>query len=102
MVKRRVQQTNKSQFTLTIPKTFAELLGYSKDTVLAFSMESNRDITLKPAKRANKSTRMKVQRTSNDQFIVTFPKHIAYVLDIRKGDTLSFTLSEEMELVLKK
>ncbi|MGM5487592.1 MAG: AbrB/MazE/SpoVT family DNA-binding domain-containing protein [Nanobdellota archaeon] len=102
MVQRRVQQTNKSQLTLTIPKTFAELLGYSRTTVLSFSLDKERMITLKRAKHANKSTRMKVQRTANRQYTITIPKQLATALGIKKGDTLSFGLSPDLELIIKK
>lgn len=39
--KRRLQKTNKDQYTLTIPKTLVEVLGWDAQDQLSFSMQGS-------------------------------------------------------------
>jgi len=48
------------------------------------------------------ANKMRVQRTPNDQFIVTIPKAFAEAMGFRKGTILEFKLGEKGELVLRK
>ncbi len=44
---------------------------------------------------------MKVQRTKNDQFVVTIPKAFAESLDFKQGTVLEFKINEKGEIVLR-
>ena len=48
------------------------------------------------------ATRMRVQRTKNDQFIITIPKAFAEAFGYKQGTILEFTINEKGELVLRK
>ena len=48
------------------------------------------------------ATRMRVQRTPNDQYIITIPKAFAEAFGFKKGTVLEFRINEKGELVLKK
>ena len=45
---------------------------------------------------------MRLQKTKNDQYIVTIPKAFAEALGFRKGTLLEFVFNEKRELVLRK
>ncbi len=47
------------------------------------------------------STR-KVQKTVNDQYVVTIPKALAEALGFKQGTRLEFKLNEKGEVVIKK
>ena len=48
------------------------------------------------------ANRMKVQKTPNEQYIITIPKAFAEALDFEKGTVLEFKLNEKGEIVLKR
>ncbi len=48
------------------------------------------------------ATRMRVQKTPNDQYIVTIPKAFAEAFGFGQGTVLEFSLNEKGEMVLKK
>jgi len=48
------------------------------------------------------ANKMKVQRTKNDQFIVTVPKAFAEALDFKQSTLIEFKINEKGELVLRK
>lgn len=45
---------------------------------------------------------MKIQKTVNNQYIVTIPKALAIALDLSNGSILEFSFGAEMQLKLKK
>ena len=45
--------------------------------------------------------RMRIQKTKNDQYIVTIPKAFAETFDFKQGTLVEFKLNERGELVLK-
>jgi bifunctional DNA-binding transcriptional regulator/antitoxin component of YhaV-PrlF toxin-antitoxin module len=45
---------------------------------------------------------MKVQKTKNDQFIITIPKALAKALGYNKGLNIDFTINKEGNLVIIK
>ncbi|MEM4248281.1 MAG: AbrB/MazE/SpoVT family DNA-binding domain-containing protein, partial [Candidatus Nanoarchaeia archaeon] len=48
------------------------------------------------------ANRMKVQKTKNEQFIVTIPKAFAEALELKQSTVVEFKINEKGELVLKK
>ena len=48
------------------------------------------------------ATRMKVQRTNNNQYIITIPKAFAETFDLKQSTVLEFRLNEKGEMVLRK
>ncbi|MEA2038050.1 MAG: AbrB/MazE/SpoVT family DNA-binding domain-containing protein [Nanoarchaeota archaeon] len=46
--------------------------------------------------------RMRVQKTKNDQYIVTIPKAFAETFEFKQGTLLEFKINEKGELVLRK
>ena len=48
------------------------------------------------------ATRMKVQKTANNQFIVTIPKAFAETFNYKQGTLLEFNINDKGELALKK
>jgi len=48
------------------------------------------------------ATRMRVQKTSNDQYIVTIPKAFAETFKFKQGTLLEFNINDKGELVIKK
>ncbi len=44
---------------------------------------------------------VRVQKTPNNQFILTIPKALADAMDIEKGSVISFSISGKDELLLK-
>ena len=46
--------------------------------------------------------KVKVQKTKNDQYIVTIPKTLAELFDIEQGTLLEFKVNEKGEIVLKR
>ena len=49
-IKRKLQKTSKDQYTLTIPKTLVQLLGWSEQDDIAFGFEKGK-LTLKKVKK---------------------------------------------------
>ena len=45
---------------------------------------------------------MRVQKTNNEQYIVTIPKAFAETFDFKQGTLLEFNINEKGEMVLKK
>jgi len=48
------------------------------------------------------ATRMRVQKTNNEQYIVTIPKAFAETFNFKQGTLLEFNINEKGEMVLKK
>jgi len=48
------------------------------------------------------ATRMRVQKTKNDQFIITIPKAFAETFDFKQGTVLEFKINEKGEMILRK
>jgi bifunctional DNA-binding transcriptional regulator/antitoxin component of YhaV-PrlF toxin-antitoxin module len=48
------------------------------------------------------ANKMRVQRTSNGQFIVTIPRAFAEALGFKKGTVLEFKFNERGDIVIKK
>ena len=48
------------------------------------------------------ATKMRVQRTNNDQYIVTIPKAFAETFEFKQGTVLEFRINEKGELILRK
>jgi len=46
--------------------------------------------------------RMRVQKTKNEQFIVTIPKAFAETFDFKQGTLIEFKINEKGEMVLKR
>ena len=46
--------------------------------------------------------RVKVQKTTNNQHIITIPKTLAEIFDIEQGTELEFKVNERGEIVLRK
>ncbi len=51
VVKRKLQRTSKDQYTLTIPKSIVELLGWKEHEPIEFGLDHDK-ITLKRVKRS--------------------------------------------------
>ena len=45
---------------------------------------------------------MRVQKTNNEQYIVTIPKAFAETFNFKQGTLLEFNINEKGEMVLKK
>ncbi|MBU1005337.1 MAG: AbrB/MazE/SpoVT family DNA-binding domain-containing protein [Nanoarchaeota archaeon] len=45
---------------------------------------------------------MRVQRTNNDQYIVTIPKAFAETFEFKQGTVLEFKINEKGEMILRK
>ena len=48
------------------------------------------------------ATRMRVQKTNNDQYIVTIPKAFAETFDYKQGTLVEFRINEKGDMVLRK
>lgn len=48
------------------------------------------------------ANKMKVQKTKNEQFIITIPKAFAEALELKQSTVIEFKINEHGELVLKK
>ncbi len=48
------------------------------------------------------ATRMKIQKTKSEQFIVTIPKAFAEHLDLDQSTIVQFKLGKDGELIIKK
>jgi len=48
------------------------------------------------------ATKMRVQRTNNDQYIVTIPKAFAETFEFKQGTVLEFKINEKGEMILRK
>ena len=48
------------------------------------------------------ATRMRVQKTNNDQYIVTIPKAFAETFDYKQGTLVEFRINENGDMVLRK
>ena len=48
------------------------------------------------------ATKMRVQRTNNDQYIVTIPKAFAETFEFKQGTLLEFKINEKGEMILRK
>jgi|TARA_B100002003_G_C13819323_1_gene403409 bifunctional DNA-binding transcriptional regulator/antitoxin component of YhaV-PrlF toxin-antitoxin module len=48
------------------------------------------------------ATRMRVQKTNNEQYIVTIPKAFAETFDFKQGTLLEFKINDKGEMVLKR
>tara|TARA_Y100000310_G_scaffold181770_1_gene181805 strand:- start:849 stop:1109 length:261 start_codon:yes stop_codon:yes gene_type:complete len=46
--------------------------------------------------------KVKVQKTKNNQHIITLPKTLAELFDIKQGTILEFKVNKEGEIVLRK
>ena len=46
--------------------------------------------------------RMRIQKTKNDQYIVTIPKAFAETFDFKQGTVLEFKINEKGEMILRK
>jgi bifunctional DNA-binding transcriptional regulator/antitoxin component of YhaV-PrlF toxin-antitoxin module len=45
---------------------------------------------------------MKVQKTKNEQYIITIPKALAEALEYTKGVEIEFKINTEGDLIIKK
>ena len=45
---------------------------------------------------------MRIQKTKNDQYIVTIPKAFAETFDFKQGTVLEFKINEKGEMILRK
>jgi bifunctional DNA-binding transcriptional regulator/antitoxin component of YhaV-PrlF toxin-antitoxin module len=48
------------------------------------------------------ATRMKVQKTPNNQYIVTIPRTLVEALGLRKGSVVKFYINDRNELVIRR
>ena len=48
------------------------------------------------------ATRMRVQKTNNEQYIVTIPKAFAETFEFKQGTLLEFKINDKGEMVLKR
>jgi bifunctional DNA-binding transcriptional regulator/antitoxin component of YhaV-PrlF toxin-antitoxin module len=48
------------------------------------------------------ATRMRIQKTKNEQYIVTIPKAFAETFDYKQGTVVEFKINEKGEFILKK
>ena len=48
------------------------------------------------------ATRMRIQRTKNEQFIVTIPKAFAETFDFKQGTLVEFRINQSGEMILRK
>jgi bifunctional DNA-binding transcriptional regulator/antitoxin component of YhaV-PrlF toxin-antitoxin module len=46
--------------------------------------------------------RRRVQKTSNDQYVITIPKTLVELLSIRKGAVIDFSINDKGEIVLRR
>ncbi|MDP7457097.1 MAG: AbrB/MazE/SpoVT family DNA-binding domain-containing protein [Candidatus Woesearchaeota archaeon] len=46
--------------------------------------------------------KVKVQKTKNNQHIITIPKTLAELFDIKQGSILEFKVNEKGEIVLRR
>jgi len=46
--------------------------------------------------------KVKVQKTKNDQYIITIPKTLVELFDIEQGTLLEFKVNEKGEIVLRR
>ncbi len=96
---RRLQRTNKGQYTLTIPKQLVRILGLGEQDAVAFGL-SGGEVTLQKSVRAG--TTRKVQRTDKDQYTVTVPKPLVELLGLQEHDKLEFCLTGKIVTLRKR
>ena len=48
------------------------------------------------------SNKMKIQKLFSGQYVVTVPKSLVEVLDLKGGDLVEWGLNKKMELILRK
>lgn len=48
------------------------------------------------------ATRMRIQKTKNEQFIVTIPKAFAETFDFKQGTLVEFRINEKGGILLRK
>lgn len=48
------------------------------------------------------ATRMRIQKTKNEQYIVTIPKAFAETFDFRQGTLVEFKINKEGEILMRK
>ena len=99
-IQRKIQITSNNQFVVTIPKAIAQLLNFTKGTILEYSLLKNLSFNLAPVKNGNKATRMKVQMTKTNQYIITIPKVFAESFNFKKG-TIVEIYTEDDRLILQ-
>lgn len=46
--------------------------------------------------------RMRIQKTKNEQYIVTIPKAFAETFDFRQGTLVEFKINEKGEMIVRK
>ncbi|MCB9362419.1 hypothetical protein H6504_03205 [Candidatus Woesearchaeota archaeon] len=98
----RMQQSGTGQYSLTIPRTLALVLGIHKGTVLEFSLLSDFSFELKKVDVNDRPTRKKVQCTNSGQFLVNFPRVLADATGYAKGTEVVFAIDKKANLKISK
>ncbi|MBI4148400.1 hypothetical protein HY490_03860 [Candidatus Woesearchaeota archaeon] len=91
-LQRRLQRTNKDQYTLTIPKQLVQLLGWSTKQKILFGFDRAK-VTLSPLDTATSTSPGLVrilQRTPKDQFLLTIPKALVQLLGWKDKQEILF------------
>lgn len=96
-LRRRLQRTNKDQYTLTIPKQLVQLLGWSTKQQILFGFEKGK-IQISPVEKQNEPQHLinssglirTLQKTPKDQYLLTIPKALVQLLGFKDKQEILF------------
>lgn len=94
---RRLQRTNKDQYTLTIPKQLVQLLGWNQKQEITFGFEKGK-INISPVEKTSASPISSLhsslirtlQKTPKDQYLITIPKALVQLLGLQDKQEILF------------
>lgn len=98
MLSRKLQKTNKDQYTVTIPKALIELLDWKEQNELTFYHQKNFLALSKQRKKDLPSRRL--QKTNKDQYTITVPKEFIEKLSWKEQKQITFSLDNN-NLILR-
>ncbi len=96
-LRRRLQRTNKDQYTLTIPKQLVQLLGWAAKQQIIFGFEKGR-IQISPVEKPHEQQSLvrpsgivrALQKTPKDQYLLTVPKALVQLLGWKDKQEILF------------
>ncbi len=96
-LQRRLQRTNKDQYTLTIPKQLVQLLGWAEKQQIIFGFEKGK-ITISPVDKTHPPSAAPhpsglirtLQTTPKQQYILTIPKALVQLLGLKDKQEILF------------
>lgn len=98
MLSRKLQRTNKDQYTVTIPKALVDLLSWKEQSEITFNHKRNALALSKQRKKDAISRQL--QKTNKDQYTITIPKTFIELLNWKEQQQISFSLDNN-NLILR-